>query len=315
MSGYIQEYFGYPVFDDAKLEDEKTLKAWGTRVCPFIHETCVKKRHDGRACGVCSVHSKGDSTPVIICPQRLYGEDDKLLKLLAMDAFGVGEDDFLLVGGEPAARDAARSTPDKTVIAVFGHGWGHELPIPTASKEQQSYCSIDWILARLDSEGTPQDFCAAEVQTIDTTGSYGNAARELEANHISVKDTVGLNWANVRKRIFQQIIYKGQVLELDEHCRKGLYYVLPQPVYRDNLDSLGGKDILTRYPARPGSLTFFVYDYDPDVPFKEGELRPLRHIESYTTGIHKLQEAFSNRLPHESNLFYSAIEKALGIKD
>ena len=51
------------------------------------------------------------------------------------------------------------------------------------------------------------------MQTIDTTGTYQNARRALLDHHVIEKDTVGLNWENVSKRIIPQIIYKGQVLQ------------------------------------------------------------------------------------------------------
>ncbi|KFI90859.1 NotI-like restriction endonuclease [Bifidobacterium saguini DSM 23967] len=309
MSGYIKEMFGLPV----EGSDEETQRAWASRICPFLGSVCTKRRHDGTAAGVCSVRQSGDPTPVICCPIRLYADNYHLLIEVASDAFDKSEDELCLVAGGPEAIDMARSVTDRTVVAVFGHGWGHELPLPVPSNIR-STVSIDWIMVELDSSGQVSQFCAAEVQTIDTTGSHANAARELMDTGNVIRDTVGLNWANVRKRIFTQIVYKGQVLERERHCSKGLYYIIPAPVFRDNFDSLGGEDMLPSYPKRPGTITFFVYDYDPDITFETGRVRPLRHISSYTTGIHSLQQAFSNYMPAQGDLYFHAIQRGLGIE-
>lgn len=309
MSGYIKEMFGLPV----ENPDATTRQAWASRICPFLGAACTKRRHDGTPAGVCAVRQAGDATPVICCPIRLYANNYRLLWEVAADAFEKDIDELHLVAGGPEAIDRARLETDKTVVAVFGHGWGHELPLPVPS-DIKSTVSIDWILVQLDQLGRVVQFCAAEVQTIDTTGSHAAAARELLDTGRVVKDTVGLNWANVRKRIFTQIVYKGQVLEREGHCSKGLYYIIPEPVFRNNFESLGGSAMLSEFPQRPGTITFFVYDYDPDVPFAADTERPLKHTKSYTTGIHALQQAFSNYLPAQGDLYFHAIRRGLGIE-
>ena len=87
------------------------------------------------------------------------------------------------------------------------------------------------------------------MQTIDTTGTYQNARRALIERKAVEKDTVGLNWENVSKRIIPQIIYKGQVLQREELCRSGLYFVCPKPVYDRVLERLGGKEKLPQFPT------------------------------------------------------------------
>ena len=90
----------------------------------------------------------------------------------------------------------------------FWSRMGGELPLPKRKGRGSYY--VDWILARLDGSGELTEFTAIEVQTIDTTGSYQNARRALIERHEVEKDTVGLNWENVSKRIIPQIIYKGR---------------------------------------------------------------------------------------------------------
>ena len=94
-----------------------------------------------------------------------------------------------------AAVDKARS--EDGAIAVFGHGWGGELRLP--QREGTGSYFVDWVLARLDTDGELVEFTAIEVQTIDTTGNYRDARQTLENSREIVPCTVGLNWENVSK--------------------------------------------------------------------------------------------------------------------
>lgn len=312
MSGYICELYGR----SASEVNEDILSKWSTRKCPFSGDACSKRRHDNTPAGVCAVRQSSSETPIICCPQRLYADNYELLREVAIDAFSLTREEqqsLQLVAGEPAAKQIAISFPGKVTVCVFGHRWGHELPLPVPSSFK-STCSIDWILVLLNSlTGAPESFCAAEVQTVDTTGSHAAAASALTERGVLECGDFGINWANVRKRIFTQIVYKGQVLERETRCTSGLYYIVPKPVFDNNFTSLGGERLLPRFPKRPGTITFFVYDYDPDTKFSSSCVRPLKHIESYTTGIHQLQQAFTNNLPDEGDLYYKAIRKAMGL--
>lgn len=141
-------------------------------------------------------------------------------------------------------------------VAVFGKGWGGELRLPQR-KGVGSYF-VDWVLARLDACGELAELTAIEVQTIDTTGSYGNARKSLSEERKVIADTVGLNWENVSKRIIPQIIYKGQVLQREDLCRSGLYFVCPHPVYHRVLERLGGKEKLPVFPSQPASIHLYL---------------------------------------------------------
>ena len=194
-------------------------------------------------------------------------------------------------------------------VAVFGHGWGGELPLPKRQGRGSYY--VDWILARLDENGELVEFTAIEVQTIDTTGSYQNARRALIERHAVEKDTVGLNWENVSKRIIPQIIYKGQVLQREELCRSGLYFVCPKPVYDRILERLGGKEKLPQFPTQPAAIHFVAYDYLTDIPVEDGKIRPLGVVEEYCTTVYKVQEAFSAVDLPEQNVYRDAIRRSL----
>lgn len=302
MSGFISEFFGY------RAEDKSNFArlAMSKQICPFLSSYCTKSLGDRSSrmlSGVCSIRQVTEGSPdVICCPNRLYADDYKLLSIITELAFGKK---YNLYAGRSAVEKAKE---EHGAIAVFGHGWGGELPLPKRQGRGSYY--VDWILARLDEEGQLAELTASEIQTIDTTGSYRNARTALIESGDIVKDTVGLNWENVSKRIIPQIIYKGQVLQREELCRSGLYFVCPKPVYNKVLERLGGKDKLPQFPTQPAAIHFLAYDYVEEEQ-QDGTIRPLDVIEEYITTIYKVQEAFSAVDLPEQNVYRDAIIKAL----
>jgi hypothetical protein len=195
-------------------------------------------------------------------------------------------------------------------VAVFGHRWGGELHLP-AKNGVGSYF-VDWVLALINAEGDLEQFVAVEVQTIDTTGNY-RSSRDglLSPNRDIVKSTVGLNWENVNKRILPQLVYKGQVLQREELCEKGLFFVCPTPVFDRIMARLGGQAALPRYKPQPAALTFMPYDlteegYQPGMPLR------VEAAPTHTTTVYKVQEAFNNVTLPDENVYKRAIESALG---
>ena len=168
---------------------------------------------------------------------------------------------------------------------------------------------VDWLLARLDGKGELAELTAIEVQTIDTTGSYGNAQKVLAESREVISDTAGLNWENVSKRIIPQIIYKGQVLQREDLCRSGLFLVCPKPVYQRILDRLGGIEKLPEFPSQPASINFIAYDTNAEQ--KDGEITPLGIVEEHCTTVYKVQEAFSSLNLPEGNVYKEAISRTL----
>lgn len=302
MSGYISEFFGYRAEDSS----EAALQDMARQVCPFLSSYCTKALGDKvnrTLSGVCAVRQVTRGSPdVICCPNRIYAENYKMLSVIARKAFGAEYD---LYAGKLAVAEAKKRNG---AIAVFGHGWDGELPLPKRQGKGSYY--VDWILARLDGEGELVEFTAIEVQTIDTTGTYQNARRALIERHEIEKDTVGLNWENVSKRIIPQIIYKGQVLQREELCRSGLYFVCPKPVYDRVLDRLGGKEKLPQFPTQPAAIHFVAYNYLDD-EVGDGQIRPLGIIEEYCTTVYKVQEAFSAVDLPDQNVYRDAIRRSL----
>lgn len=303
MSGYISEIFGYRADD----RSETALENIARQVCPFISSYCTKalgNRTNRTLSGVCAVKQVSPGSPdVICCPNRIYADGYNILRIISQKAFSV---DYNLYAGKLAVEKAKE---EKGAIAVFGHGWGGELPLPKRQGRGSYY--VDWILACLNEDGELTEFTAVEIQTIDTTGSYQNARKALVEHHNIEKDTVGLNWENVSKRIIPQIIYKGQVLQREELCKSGLYFVCPKPVYDRVLERLGGKGKLPQFPTQPAAIHFIAYDYLSDVQNTDGEIRPLGVVEEYCTTVYKVQEVFSAvDLPNQ-NVYRDAIRRSL----
>lgn len=300
MAGTIWEFFGYRT-DDSSIEAKA---AAAKKECPIIGEECEKSFNDGVTSGVCALKPM-TSEPVICCPIRMYADEYRILRDVSVKAFGEG---LKLVPGREALGFA--TTEGESCIAVFGKRWGGELRLPQKSGRGGYF--VDWVLAKLDAAGELEEFVAVEVQTIDTTGTYRNGYEALMNDRSTIKTTAGLNWENVSKRILPQLIYKGQVLQRESLCKKGLFFVCPHPVYERIMNRLGGQDGLIRYSLQPASISFLVYDHDCDAPITDGQLVPLKQTVSHSTTVYKLQEAFNNVTLPEENVYKAAILKALG---
>ncbi len=301
MSGYIAEFFGYRAEDKSDV----ALIAAAKKKCPFINSVCVKILSRTKIpSGVCTIRQKSEGSPnVICCPFRIYADNYAMLHDIAFKAFNKK---YNLYSGRIAVDKAVT---EGGAIAVFGKGWGGELRLPQR-KGTGSYF-VDWVLALLDKEGKLLEFTAIEVQTIDTTGNYQTARSSLVESRDVISDTVGLNWENVNKRIIPQLIYKGQVLQREDLCKAGLFFVSPKPVHDRVIERLGGKDKIPSFPYQPASIHFIAYDaIDSGVP-KDGNIKRLGIIEEHCTTVYKVQEAFSAVTLPEGNVYRDAILRSL----
>lgn len=301
MAGYISEFFGYRVKDMSEI----ALTTAARKLCPFLGSSCVKiLSRDKVISGVCAIRQKSQDSPnTICCPIRLYAENYKMLHTISKRAFNTT---LNLYAGRSAVLKAKE---EGGAIAVFGKGWGGELRLPQR-RGTGSYF-VDWVLARLGVNGELVEITAIEVQTIDTTGSYLNAQKALRENREIIDDTVGLNWENVSKRIIPQLIYKGQVLQREDLCKTGLFFVCPQPIFERVINRLGGKEKILPFPPQPASIHFISYDYIQGIDVKDGEIHPLDIIEEHCTTVYKIQEAFSSLNLPEGNVYRDAICRSL----
>jgi len=300
MAGTIWEFFGFRPDDNSTVAQQAVKQ----ETCPIIKDTCEKTFNDGVISGVCTLKPI-TSDPVICCPIRLYADDYRILRDVSFKAFGKN---LKLIPGREAVSCA--KIEKKSCIAVFGKRWGGELRLPQKSGSGGYF--VDWVLAKLDAAGELEEFVAVEVQTIDTTGNYRNGFSALKENRSVVRTTAGLNWENVSKRILPQLIYKGQVLQREAMCKKGLFFVCPESVFEHIANRLGGQQGLIRYALQPASITFVTYNFDPAKAPTAGELVPLREVLSHSTTVYKVQEAFNNVTLPEENVYRNAILKALG---
>lgn len=298
--GHIYDFFGYPATDRSAT----AVGGAQTAECPFLGDVCTKTLKDNVISGACAIKPV-KSGPVICCPIRLYADDYRILRDVAVRAFG---EDLELYPG-PEAKRMANRTGMKT-IGVFGKRWGGELRLPQRNGSGNYY--VDWILALINSVGELEEFVAIEVQTIDTTGNY-RASREalLDSDRTVVESTVGLNWENVSKRIIPQLIYKGQVLQREDLCRKGLFFICPTPVYSKIANRLGGEGSLVEYGFQPASITFMAYDYSDSAASIDGMSLGLDLEVERTTTVYKLQEAFNNVNLPDRNVYAASIRGAL----
>jgi len=299
MSLAIIETFGYPTNDTS--ETAKSQRE--SLICPFLGKTCWKKfRAGGIVNGTCVVKPP-TSTEVIVCPDRLYAENFKILHDVAVEAFGRP---MSLIG----ATELVPTQGQQDRVVVFGKRWGKELRVPKTQNDAGGY-SADWIMAHVDEIGRLRAFVPVEVQTMDTTGSYQGEWYRLNDMKLPsgcTPTTPSINWENVNKRIIPQLLMKGNVFGRELLCQKGLFFVCPTPVYNKLIARLGAA--LSPYPMRSGTVTFRCYGLATSSPL--GSIRPLQFEEQLTTTVENLKEAFNSTLNLPSmGAMASSIQKAL----
>lgn len=282
MATIISEYFGYRPSDHS----QEALEAASHEHCPFIDGKCTKVIGGGLVAGVCSLKPVR-SAPVICCPNRLYANNHGFLQDVADRAFGPG---FPLYAGRSAYTKALNS--GASTIAVWGKGYGGELRLPQRKGVGNYF--VDWIMAKLDAGGGLEHFVAVEVQSIDTTGNYRDGLAALRNNRQVVANSAGFNWENVAKRIIPQLLYKGHVLQREDKCQRGLFFVSPGPVYERIMARLGGQSSLISYPMKSSTITFMTYDLDFANPVP-GSPAPLRLGQVFTTDTGQVATAFAGQ--------------------
>jgi hypothetical protein len=300
MGANIVELYGYSPTDQSP--QAKSARRDGT--CPFIEVECTKRFNDGVTSGACTLKQAAPAS-IICCPNRLYAQDYLILKDVATAAFGAGTK--LILG-----KDVSSAKHDGKYVAVFGKKWGKELRLPKRGNSGSYF--VDWILALIGADGKLSDFCAVEVQTIDTTGTY-RTERDAYVNGKKFvgASKAGLNWENVNKRILPQLIYKGHVLRQEPLCSKGLFFVCPAPVYNKITERLGGVITLRPYTRlQPGSLTFRWYDLGAET--EDGKIRDIVSGGQFSTTVDQVALNFTSpqNLP-QAGVYADAINQELKV--
>jgi restriction endonuclease NotI len=252
------EVFGYAIENNSPEAQRDRQRHW----CPFVGKQCSKKSRDiDYPFGVCSVRYGGET--VAICPVR-FRQSETALTRVADHYFGTRHD--LIAFSEVSIR--ARVKSGRTVQYTFDYVLVKHKPLSTEI----------------------EDFVVVEFQTVDTTstGKLRIALEEFVTGE-SIQDRsygFGLNWANVWKRCFTQILRKGTIVENWGHK---IYWVAQEPAYRHLVDGYGLYD-LSYDPVH--ATVFTVYDLEQG---SDGYTLAESRIESST--IEGLFDAFRNNTP------------------
>lgn len=279
----IVEIFGYAPDDLSPI----ARKAWANKHCVFIGATCTKTNHDGsEVYGACSVTSIGEDC--VICPNRLYSGNYQILVDVAEDAFGSG---LKLYTYNQYTKLRAEGNLPVCVVAL-GQNSGKEVKLGRQ-------LSMDWVLAKVSGR-TLLEYVGVEVQSIDITGNYRDnwaSYRDLpqQPNARIQASGHGMNWANVHKRLIPQLIRKGLIYSRSDHVASGLYFLLPEIVYR-RFEAVIGADIPLEVEKSPDHLTVFTYGLGPRV--RHGEIRGLVPLRKIRFSL----EEFSSRFVAGDNL-------------
>ena len=211
------EVFGYAP-DDLSPQ---CRSLWRLSACPFINKQCTKANHDGSVIyGTCSVTSAFGHC--VICPNRLYEQDYAVLRAIGKEVFDSSLDFYMYEQFIPLRENM------KSCIVALGQNSGREVKIGTN-------LSMDWVLAKIKN-GQLIEYVGVEVQSIDITGNYRDAWHSYknltEQTQLIPSSGHGVNWANVHKRLIPQIIRKGLIYSRSDLVKSGLYFVVPDIVYR-----------------------------------------------------------------------------------
>lgn len=290
----IVEIFGYAPNDTTS----KCRSLWRIGACPFVEIPCTKKNHGATVVyGTCSVSSPyGDC---VICPNRLYANHFETLKKVSQDAFGN-------IPFYTYAEYVRHREDNTSFVVALGMHSGHEINL------NQS-CSMDWVLARVEKQKLVE-YTGVEVQSIDITGNYRDnwyAYKNIQEGKVIPKSEHGMNWANVHKRLIPQIIRKSLIYSQSLYVRSGLYFIVPDIVYK-KFEGVIGDDIPLVTEKAPDVIT--VHTYKLGKPKPEGQIREIEEVRKLRF---KMQD-FSNRFISGPNLpaatkLDDAVRVALGI--
>lgn len=293
----LVEVFGYSPED---LTPE-VRALWNLGGCPFLNKECIKINHDRTIIyGTCSVTSSyGD---VIICPNRLYANDYEVLLNVSHDAFGK---DIPFFTFSQFIENRAKHT---ICIVALGKNSGKEVQVGRS-------LSMDWVLVKIN-KGEVTEYIGIELQSIDITGNYRDAWHSYKNIQPNVdilslpSSQHGLNWANVTKRLIPQLIRKGVVYSRSSLVKKGLYFIVPDIVYK-KFEEVIGEDIPLLDFQNNKTITVYTYGLGEEVGF--GEQRDLVKIRKVIFDLDEFSKRFTTgpNLPSGEELDI-VIKKAFG---
>jgi hypothetical protein len=220
-SKHPAEVFGHPIDDDSAEARHDRQRYW----CPFVNQPCDKKtRLLPYPMGVCSVQW---GEHVIALSPRRFLQGNVVLRDIATHHFGTTEN-----------------------LLLF-----EEISIPHAAHIGR----FDYVLARhAPLSSRIEDFVVIEFQTGQTTstGKLVEGLRDFIEGRTVAGATYGfgLNFADIWKRAFTQVLTKGTILERWGHK---IYWVTQEQVYQDLLNRYSLHSMT--YDGAHNTL-FLVYD-------------------------------------------------------
>ncbi|MBQ9405295.1 MAG: hypothetical protein IJU37_00980 [Desulfovibrio sp.] len=293
----IVEIFGHAP-NDTSLE---CRSLWSAGVCPFTALQCSKTNHDKSVIyGTCSVTTAfGDC---IVCPNRLYANSFNVLRNVAKDAFNEALPFYTYQ--EYMKHKADRGA---CVVALGMHS-GHEVKLGQS-------CSMDWVLAGVESSRLFA-YAGIEVQSIDITNNYRDnwyAYKNIKEGAAIPRSEHGMNWANVHKRLIPQIFRKSLIYSRSQYVRTGLYFIVPEIVYR-KFEGILGLDMPRVSKKAPDVITVHTYALGEQV--SEGCIRDIVPIRKERFKRKDFSDRFLSgpNLPSPLDLD-AAVIKALGFTD
>jgi len=120
-----------------------------------------------------------------------------------------------------------------------------------------------------------------------------------------------MNWANVHKRLIPQIIRKSLIYSKSSLVENGLYFIVPDIVYK-KFEEVIGADIPLVEDSGADIITVHTYKLGEMVP--EGQIRDLCPVRKLRFKMDEFSKRFISgpNLPNADELD-NAIKNALGI--
>jgi hypothetical protein len=218
---YPSEIFGYPHSNTTAKAKEARAKHW----CPFVDKVCYKQsRLIDYPFGVCTAHANDHE--IALCPRRFL-DGHTVFTDIAQHHFNTTSD--ILVFSEVGLTDIG---------------------------------NFDFVMVKHKPMSSEiEDFVAIEFQTGQTTntGKLVQGLRDFMAGKSVVYQSYGfgLNFFDIWKRTFTQVLNKGVILE---KWKKKIYWVVQEPVYK----FFEAKYNLQNLKYNPKHSTVFaLYDLEP----------------------------------------------------
>lgn len=267
----LSEVFGFPISNNSR----KAKNYRKNKLCPFgnIVPNCTKDKADDPL-GVCSINN--DNHCVITCPVR-FREDWIIIQHAVEFAF-------------PKAKK-----------------WTSLSEVKLLDRDGKSAGNIDYVILKLDDEGSIVDFASVEVQGVYISGNLRNAFNAYMKDPKETFEWEGKNYphpdylSSSRKRLIPQMLYKGGIFKSwgKKQCvviQESFYETLPE---------------LNECEADKADIAWFLYDLKLNRATQQYELVLIRTV--YTDFSSALQKVITPK-PGDIHSFIVQLQEKLDSK-